>query len=101
MYRFNKEQSVMKKALAIIELPLLALAQPAFAGWYYITPPAAGQSFDKTAPLAQWRLVRSFDFANECNDFKSAVPEYTKTDPITEENCGTFTKRDTMLCPRT
>jgi hypothetical protein len=65
----------------IITLTLLALAQPAFAGWYLMVPPLVETSTgsDATVSLFQWHQVGSYDSAYYCNYARDRLTEYAKT----------------------
>jgi hypothetical protein len=68
------------KRLAITVIALLALAQPAFAGWYLMAPPRNGAVVDTNAPLSRWELFGSYDQSSQCEywnqrDLEAAVPE--------------------------
>lgn len=62
----------------------------ALVGWYLLVPPwVAPDQFDATAPLAQWRQVKSFDSAAVCEQhrlgaFRHFSAEH-KGDPMVAE----------------
>jgi hypothetical protein len=50
---------------------LLALAQPALAGGYWMTPPGNLTEVFANQPLSQWEQQDAFDTASECEDIRS------------------------------
>jgi hypothetical protein len=56
------------KRLAITIIALLALAQPAFAGWYLLAPPANDYAVYSNIPLSRWQQIGAYDTAAECQD---------------------------------
>jgi len=54
------------------------------AGWYLMIPPAAGTSYDVSAPLWKWRVFSAHDHAYECEGAKFLNREGArhKNDPI-------------------
>ena len=41
----------------------------ALVGWYLMLPPAGQASLcDPDAPISRWKIVRSFDRADDCKD---------------------------------
>ena len=49
-------------------------------GWYLMAPPkvAVGNgavTWDMNAPLSRWMIIRAFNSASECQDFRAAYDE--------------------------
>jgi hypothetical protein len=59
----------MKKLLVLITLALLALAQPVYAGWYLMAPPADLSQVYPDRPITSWQQVSAFDSAYACQAF--------------------------------
>ena len=56
----------MKTKELLITLALLALAQPAFAGWYLMQPGADQYSVWTDWPMSKWEQISAFDTAGQC-----------------------------------
>jgi hypothetical protein len=51
----------------------------ALVGWYLVTPPSTlPPDVSYKAPLRKWRIVRSFDTADDCEDSRSSFFEESR-----------------------
>ena len=41
----------------------------ALVGWYLMAPPTSANRVWAQAPLAQWKILRSYDSASECQNY--------------------------------
>ena len=56
-------------------------------GWYLMTPPLSHTvrfEVDNNAPLSAWTIIRSFDKAENCEDYRSHELEKYRADAVTK-----------------
>ena len=67
----------------------------ALVGWYLMFPPVNFREGKvlQLAPLKYWELVRSFDTATQCNDYRdSDIREVAKLGPMDNQGAATVDK---------
>jgi hypothetical protein len=73
--------------LYLVRMKRRHIAALALVGWYLMVPPPSHTvSFgvDTEAPLGAWNVMKSFDKAEGCEDFRSRIQEKTKTNAVVQ-----------------